>query len=226
MTHVIKTLICLANSRKLGGHCVAGKEWRAEGPGAWIRPVSVRPHEELSPAERCFSDGAEPGLLDLMDIAFMGPLARGFQSENWLLDPGVRWVRRGGLVTTALTSLVDRPSRLWADGYSTNAGANDRVPLKIAERFSGSLALIHVTELIVRSLTQLTPTAGTKRRVQARFRYNGAPYALWITDPLVESKGLQRADGDYLVPAAHLTISLGEPFEGYVYKLVAAVLPG
>ena len=223
---ILKTLVCLANSRKLGGHCVAGKEWRADGSGAWIRPVSERLHEELSAHERCYRDGSEPGLLDLVEVALIGPRARGFQSENWLLDSHVRWVRKGSAGPAAVKTMADSPSGLWVDGYSTMAGQNDRVPLTAAEKLSGSLTLIQVTGLIVRVLTHVTPARGAKRRVQACFRYNGAQHALWITDPVVERTELSRPDGDYMVPRAHLVISLGEPFEGFVYKLVAAVLPG
>ncbi|MGH7707024.1 MAG: dual OB domain-containing protein, partial [Vulcanimicrobiaceae bacterium] len=37
---MLKRIVCLANSRKLQGRCVAGRELQKNGPGAWIRPVS------------------------------------------------------------------------------------------------------------------------------------------------------------------------------------------
>jgi hypothetical protein len=63
-----------------------------------------------------------------------------------------------------------------------------------------------------------------KRRVQARFRFNGHAYALWVTDPIVERTYLSRQDGHYRVGESYLTISLGEPFNNNCYKLVAAVI--
>ncbi len=63
-----------------------------------------------------------------------------------------------------------------------------------------------------------------KRRAQARFSFDGNEYALWGTDPIIEREYLARVDGDYSLGESYLTISLGEPFEGYCYKLVAAVI--
>ena len=63
-----------------------------------------------------------------------------------------------------------------------------------------------------------------KRRVQGRFRYHGAEYRLWITDPLYEREYLAKQDGSYEIGESFLTVSLGEPFKDACYKLIAAVV--
>jgi len=49
---IVKRMVCLANSRKLNGRCVAGRELVAGQPTGWLRPVSEREHEEVSEYER------------------------------------------------------------------------------------------------------------------------------------------------------------------------------
>ena len=53
---------------------------------------------------------------------------------------------------------------------------------------------------------------------------NGVRYRLAVTDPIVESKYLAGNDGTYDVGNAILCISLGEPYKGYAYKLIAGVI--
>lgn len=64
----------------------------------------------------------------------------------------------------------------------------------------------------------------SKRRVQAQFHFSGTQYALWVTDPNIERSYLACADSDYKLSECYLTISLGEPYDGYCYKLVAAII--
>ena len=49
-------------------------------------------------------------------------------------------------------------------------------------------------------------------------------YRLRVTDPVYERQYLQQPDGYYPVGECFLTISLGEPFQGYSYKLIAAII--
>lgn len=89
-------MVCLANSRKLKGRCIAGKRL---GPGKeagnWIRPVSKRENQEVSEDERQYEDGSDPRVLDIVEVPMLRPTPVGCQTENWLLDPAKYWKKVG-----------------------------------------------------------------------------------------------------------------------------------
>ena len=89
-----KRIVCLANSRKEGDRCIAGKELLADvSPGGWVRPVSDREDEAVNESERQYEDGDEPRVLDVVDVPLLKARPKGYQQENWLLDPSQRWKR-------------------------------------------------------------------------------------------------------------------------------------
>lgn len=223
-TATVKRIVCLANSRKLNGRCVAGKELLPGGrPGPWLRPVSDRAKEEVSEQERQYADGSEPRLLDVVDIPVLDPRPTAHQRENRRLDPARRWVRVGRIRWDDLLGWVDGDAPLWTNGHSTAGGGNDRVPLADAGMQTDSLRLIRVDRLLV-SVAEPPRPSSLYPVLRGSFRYNGAEYALRITDAESESGAANLPCGDYPVGERCLTISLGEPFDGYAYKLIAAII--
>jgi hypothetical protein len=219
----LKTIACLANSRKLSGRCVAGKEISATGQlGAWIRPVSSRPKQELSLIERRYTNGTEPQLLDRIQVSLEAHVSREYQVENHLIDATVRWVKTGTLAWQDLNTSIDALNgSLWIDGQSSYNGQNDRIPHEQARQLASSLKLVEPEGLIV----AVTPEGvNPKRTARAHFSLGGTNYALKLTDPVAEASYLARGEGEYPVGATRLCISIGEPFEGYCYKLVAGII--
>jgi hypothetical protein len=221
---VVKRIVCLANSRKLNGRCIAGIELRDPDGRSWIRPVSSREHEEVSEYERQYQDGSDPQVLDIIEVPLIAPKPSPHQPENWLLDPDLYWDRVDRLPPAQLDQLVDSPWTLWLNGNHTYNGQNDQIPIEQASETVSSLKLIRVDGLQLKVFAPGEAFGNTKRRVQARFKWGGDPYWLWVTDPLVERSYLARADGEYAIGRRFLTVSLGEPFNGFCYKLVAAVI--
>lgn len=219
-----KTLVCLANSRKHSGRCIAGIELIDDVAGDWIRPVSARTGREVSEREREYQDGSDPQVLDVVVVPLLEPLPEAFQTENWLLDPQYYWEKAGSVAWDDLANLQDPPGPLWVNGMSTYHGENDRVALDDAASLNSSLKLIHVEDLTLHVHTPGAAFNDPKRVVQARFTYAGILYALRVTDPRYKRAYLAQANGDYDVGEAYLTVSLGEPWDGYAYKLVAAVI--
>jgi hypothetical protein len=224
----VKRILCLANSKKLSGRCVAGREISAAGAGPWLRPVSARSSEEVSELERHYKNGADPKLLDVIDVPLLQPHPHSCQTENWLLDPSQHWqfVRRADW--NELVTHVEAPPTLWINGHSTYNGAHDQIPQAEADALPRSLYLIRAERLDLRVFVPGQVFDNPKRRVQARFQYAGIPYAFWVTDPAIERDFLAHDDGTYALGECCLTISLGEPFETkgafYRYKLVAAIM--
>lgn len=219
---VTKRLVCLANSRKLNGRCIAGKELTA--PQGWVRPVSAREHEEVSEYERQYQDGSDPKVLDVMDVTFIESRPKAYQQENWLLDPERYWIKVRRVTWDELLDLLDPVGSLWANGSSTYNGHNDQIPLAAAAAINTSLKLIRVTDLELSVFRPGEAFGNLKRRVQGRFSYGGHRYRLWVTDPGWERTYLAKQDGDYGVGDCCLTVSLGEPHNGACYKLVAAII--
>ena len=200
-----KRIVCLANSRKISGRCIAGREW-AEGRGAgrWIRPVSARENQEVSEYERQYEDGSDPRVLDIIDLPVLEPRPKGHQTENWLLDPMYYWEKAGSYSPLDLAALTD--------------------PVESASAVSGSLRLIRVEEIEIEVFMPGEAFGNPKRRVQGRFVHSDREYALWVTDPGYERRYLAKLDGRYRLGECHLTISLGERYEGALYKLIAAII--
>lgn len=220
----MKRIVCLANSRKLHGRCIAGREWDGQKPGAWIRPVSEREGHEVSEYERQYEDGSDPAVLDIVDIPVLEAQPESYQTENWLLDPKYYWNRAGRLPRTLLRDLVDDVGPLWVDGHSTYNGVNDKIPLDETDEVADSLRLIRVGDLSLKVYAPGEAFGNNKRRVQGEFTYAGTQYGLWVTDPSHERKWLAGPDGHYSIGNCYLTVSLGEPYEGACYKLIAAII--
>ncbi|MBX3234599.1 MAG: hypothetical protein KF814_00485 [Nitrospiraceae bacterium] len=221
---IIKRIVCLANSRKLHGRCIAGRELVGGKPVGWIRPVSDREREEVSEYERQYEDGSDPILLDVIEVPLAEPRPKGYQQENWLLDPAQYWVKMGRFAWNDLTHLADTRGPLWLNVHHTYNGLNDEIPLEQAQAIRSSLKLIHVDGVELHVFRTGGVFGNPKRRVQARFQFAGDDYRLWVTDPVIERDYLAQGDGVYTLKYCYLTISLGEPYNGNCYKLVAAVI--
>jgi len=222
----IKRIICLANSRKPSGRCIAGRELLDDQPAGWIRPVSAREHEEVSEREREYQNGEDPHVLDVIDVPVLEARPGTFQSENWLLDPDYYWSKVSRLDASDLGNYVDNEGPLWLNISSTIAGLNNRIPVDQANELTSSLTLIHVPAVRISVFSPGAAFGNPKRRVQAEFKLGSDDYWLRVTDPIYERRYLAQDNGEYTLGPCYLTVSLGEPYEGYAYKLVAAIIEG
>lgn len=220
-----KTMIILANSRKLNGRCVAGKELDKGKVGPWIRPISIRPTGELSDRDRRYSDGKDPKLFDLVHVNFLEEKAHPHQNENHMIDDNIYWHRLGVASSNQVKACIDPiKGELWNNKSSSYNGRHDRVAEKEAGG-AGSLKFIEVGDLTIHVQVEGAAFGNGRKKVRAEFSAAGHNYLLAVTDPGTESKYLGRDEGVYDIGRVLLCISLGEPYQGFVYKLVAAMTP-
>jgi hypothetical protein len=221
-----KRVVILANSRKPPGRCVAGIEI-AGTHVVWVRPVGDVYGAGLKPWERRLPDGSEPLPLDVVDFVVARHVPVDCHSENWLVDADRPRRRAGTFGFDDLNQLVSDPDTLWTNDEETVLGLNDLVAEAELENFADSILLLGPQRLV---LSAHTNRWSEKQELRATFAHRGVRYRLKVTDPVYEDRYLTGEDGEFVVPTAYLTISLGEPWpkpgseQLYSSKLVAAVI--
>jgi hypothetical protein len=215
-------LICLANSYKDGGRCVAGL--RVDG-GGWVRPVSTAAGGPLHRRHFELEDRSEPQLFDVVRIGVERHCPLPHQPENWLIDAS-RWslLRRdaGRAYCGLLNNWVARGMDLLGD--SRTAISVDEFGRNPA---SSSLQLIRP-----RDLHWIVEERENKKKVRAVFWLGFLHYDLPFTDPEFHGVLLRRGMGIHSLSETGipedsellLTVSLTEPFNGHCYKLAAALV--
>jgi len=219
-------LLCLANSDKHGNRCIAGLDLDT---GNWIRPVSDSDDGGLSPHQYLTRDCHDPRPLETIEFTLIESDPEPHQPENWIIgDNSPRFCddniddRKAQFL---LNNIHSKP-HLFGDKKSKIEYSNIK-----ESQINSSLELI-------RPESPQFKIRDRDNQPRATFELRGASYDLPITDPIWKDK-IQSEDvlsGMDLVhePASAyteankrplFTISLGSPYEGTCYKLVAAIIP-
>ena len=223
-----KRIVCLASSMKVGGNCIAGREMLPDGRyGGWVRPVSSRPTAEISFLESLCDGNFDPELLDILDIPLLEARPHNHQTENHLIDTSRPWIKQGRLAVFDVSKLCQHPTALWLNSDRTIHGSYDCLSQQEAATFTKSLVLIQTKSLTIGVRTRICD-GSARSSFRAGFKYNDVYYNLSITDPHAVHAFGRKGNGTYSVPAAHLTISLTEPYakdNNRSHKIVAAIIP-
>ncbi len=222
-------IVCLANSRKRQGRCVAGL--RLDGKG-WLRPVGSNAEGVLYSHHYTLPDNTEPQLGDVLRVHCSRPRPQPHHPEDWVVM-SLPWER--------VTGAAENNRRDWLYGYLSSGpqllgSAGDR----IAQTQVQAHPVAHSLSLVAPQTLQwqITVNKEGERRNRVAFTLDGAHYNLALTDPVWEPRLLHLKPGLHNREAAQiddkaevwLTVSLSEPFapneqdESYCYKLVAGVL--
>jgi hypothetical protein len=219
-----KTIVCLANSWKKGGNCVAGLEWPPASEANWIRPVSDREHEQLEWPEYTVRGGKAAAVLDLIEVDLLDHRPHSCQRENHLNDSSKRWRHLGRVSAVELVPFARTTSPLWIDGRDTGEGLNDKIPEQQADGLDSSLMLVRADSVVVRVIAKATER-GEKTQVRLRFPLASTTYDLSVTDPVAHQELASLGRGEHALDhSLALCVSLSEPSYGYRYKLAAGVV--
>jgi hypothetical protein len=221
-----KTIVCLANSRKIDGRCVAGKEYLPGGRfGRWVRPISTNPSHSLSAKDMSYAGWKEPALLDLIEMSFEKYVPAAHQTENFIIDAGCQWRRVGRLSWNTLNGAVDKfTGGLWVDGASSRNGKNDLIPAAVRNGCTNSLALLEPEEF---SICVREEGEFGSHRIRAEFVCGGVCYRFSVTDLKIEKEFKCKPVGKYPLGKTRICVSVSMPYPSAkdpCYKLVAGVI--
>lgn len=210
----IKRIVCLANSYKNGGRCLAGIEVEIignkvsvvtnNGNPRWIRPVGS---DSSVGIPECEVERFKP--MDILEVDVVSAVPTGAHSENVLYNT-IKKVSRISKTNDNLTPLCDRTHSL----IFGNRGK--AVPAERFDQIGYSLMLIKPDN----PHFSITENFNGRPQYRVSFDYRDNNYDLVITDvdflnsPLV---------GDHSSKDFYFTISLGVCRDGWHTKLVSGV---
>ena len=206
-------IVCLANSYKEGGRCIAGIKLDERGlpekPINWIRPVSLATEGEI-PTQ--LVQDIRP--LDIIQFEKTAEAPKMFQTENVLFDEKSLQIT-GNFPQDRLDTLCDQRQFLIFGSKNKSVEQNE------AKNLNHSLTMLYTNHFKIYE-HQYEDTR--RPQVRLRFSFDIYAYDFPVTDPVFLSNYQQNKQLLNGIEKIYLTLSLGRLHEGRHYKLVACVL--
>lgn len=210
--------VCLANSIKEGGRCLAGIQLNnnnepiieINGP-KWIRPICKTQHGKV------YTHWVSHiTLMDIVEIELTGfPAKPSYQSENvFFKDEDLKVV--GRFQRDKLDTLCD--NRYFLFGNWGKALSVDEAAL-----LDHSLVLINVSKFEIVEKNDLENP--DKKKIRLLFTHNETLYDFPVTDPVFLQLYRNNSRILRIVKRLYLCVSIGINFNGWHYKLVAGIIP-
>jgi len=197
-------IVILANSRKLRGRCVAGKDSK----GNWIRLVK-HVHDPIP-----LGEAIALGMLKFFEVngIINRPSAQfNYHTENCSYG-SIRLL--GGLNISELDKLVDDVAYIF--------GTGSKVSEVEAQKLDYSLLFVKVSNLRI----YYKDGGRYPDKLRGQFSYRGVLYTdISVTDSLVEERlSNRRFPYSEIHQEAYITVSIGEIFNGNAYKLISGIV--
>ena len=210
-------LLCLANSYKEGGKCLAGvqlddqnRPLRINGRPRWIRPVCATTFGQV-PNYLC----AEAMILDIIEIDKAEVSETGYQPENTTFDKdSIRIL--GKLERDILDEICDNEAFTNIFGNTGNAITKEAI-----EEIGYSLMFLKINQF---QITEKNRQHQKRPQLRFTFKYRGQVYNFPITDPdflLKYALNKQLLDG---ITSVYVVLSISVPFNDAYYKLVGTII--
>lgn len=203
-------IICLANSIKHNGRCIAGIDIST---GLWVRPIGTQ--QEGAVGNVRLINGCEPQLLDVLEIP-IGSKANnlGCQPENVELLPGT-WSKISSVPLGEISQYVENTPHLL---HNCERGVSLEY---FADKPKDKWKSLQLIEIRNARFFRDNYMGNIKRKCS--FNYNDAHYTLPVTCPSFDSY-VDTTIGCYL------TVSLAGPISfdsspPTCWKMVAGVIP-
>lgn len=215
-----KYFICLANSYKRGGRCIAGVEvlvnqddhWEIvrnkDGSPHWIRPIDQ--HTEYG--EILEGEARHIPLLSVVKLRDVVPCPHDSHSED------VNYMQ---MTTIGMISGNHEVLDLFTDNIHSEIFYTTELAISPETYAMGnySLMMIHPENIQF----QEDPTKN-RARYRMLFSYHGANYDFSITDPVFYERVALQPDLITSLSDTYLTLSIGLEYEGRHHKLIAGLL--
>ena len=211
-----RSFICLANSYKRGGRCLAGIEidtdkgiiLNEDGNPKWIRPVADTQYGEIPN-----DDASSIKLLSHIGLSDVIDCPQDVHCENVIYETLEFLSFTFPSDTKFLDKLVDKSHK------SIFGNRGKAVSVDMALGLDYSLMFIHV-----QNARAYIDENREKSKNRMCFTYYGTEYDLPITDPAFLEEFRKAPEHFTIIPNVYLTLSLGLEFEGWHHKLVAGVI--
>lgn len=215
-----KYFICLANSYKRGGRCIAGVEVVFNGDGKWklVRnddgnPRWIRPIAKTTYGEIPNNVAEDIQMLSVVRLSNVVPCPEEAHTENVFYSRIEQFDYDTSQLPSSMNQFIDSRHQ----SIFHNRGR--AVSAEMLRSISYSLMLIHPDKA-----GAYRDENREKSKNRMKFTYYGVEYDFPITDPAFLDEFKREPERYADIPNVYLAISLGLEFEGWHHKLVAGVI--
>jgi hypothetical protein len=214
-------MLCMANSFRHGGRCLGGilidnnnQVVKDNNKTVWVRPISKTDRSQIPE-----SLSKHISLLDIVEFSCttMDGVFNNFQRENVVLDENIPIVKIGEYPRKNIYSLIDNYD------YDVIFGNKGKaIPEDKACTISRTLILIRIVNYEINETPRHDYGFHTKKNLV--FKFNNNIYDLPITDPYFINAYDKNKSILSTTEKIFITLSLGAPYNGWCFKLIAGVI--